>query len=110
MSFNTPEDPMCEHCGSRVHVTLACKLPVAERQYAFRKPASPDTGYHYYVSVDDNLETHKDGSWHIGKETHVAREFTDSADAMAMWSAGITAGAEYVIIEALRGRDYEQPQ
>lgn len=74
------------------------------------EPALPDTGYHYYVSVDDTLEERKDGSRHIAKgDTHVAREFTDAADAMAMWSAGITAGAEYVVIEALRGRDYEQP-
>lgn len=67
-----------------------------------------DTGYHYYVSVDDTLEKQKDGSRHIGK-THRNQEFTDPADAMAMWSAGVAAGAEYIVIEALRGRDYEQP-
>lgn len=32
---------MCEHCGSRVHATPACKFPPEERFFAFRKPADP---------------------------------------------------------------------
>jgi hypothetical protein len=31
--------------------------------------------------------------------------FTDAAEAMAAWSKGITDGAEYVVIEALRVRE-----
>jgi rRNA maturation protein Nop10 len=36
-AYNTPEDPMCEHCGSRVHATTACRFPPEERLFAFRK-------------------------------------------------------------------------
>jgi hypothetical protein len=71
---------------------------------------SADTGYHYYVSVDDTLSKQKDGSRQRDKKKYKAAEFSDPADAMAMWSAAVTAGSEYVVIEALRGMDYEQPE
>jgi hypothetical protein len=54
--------------------------------------------YHYYVSISPNPNQGTDGKKYQTTQT------TDPADAMAAWSAGITAGAEYVTLEALRER------
>ena len=56
----------------------------------------PDELYHYYVSVSDPEP--------IDGKKYTSTDTTDSGDAMAAWSAGIAAGAEYVTIEALRER------
>ena len=52
--------------------------------------------YQYEVSVDHL------GDVTSGEPPRARMTFEDAADAMAAWSKGITDGAEYVVIEALR--------
>lgn len=52
--------------------------------------------YWYEVSVDHL------GDAESGEPPRARMACTDAAEAMAAWSKGITDGAEYIVIEALR--------